>query len=207
MDLQEQVNQGVVILRQGGVVAYPTDTVYGLGASMDSEKAVGRIFEVKSRPRHMSLPLLVSSVSQIEELAGSLSDTARCLIAAFLPGAVTLVLLASKRVPHYLRTPENTIALRIPNHPVPMALINSLGTAIIGTSANLSGKPNPLTASEVAAQIGPRVDLIIDGGRCSGTESTIIDVTRPVPMLLRQGAIPVADIEKACGRILTGNGG
>lgn len=207
VDLQKQVEQGIVILRRGGVIAYPTDTVYGLGASMDSASAVEKIFLVKSRPRHMPLPLLVGSLSQIELLTSCVSPAARCLIRAFLPGALTLVMPASDKVPSYLRTMENTIALRIPDHPVPLALISGIGTAIVGTSANLSGQPNPLTGREVIAQLGERIELVIEGGRCSGTESTIIDVTGELPVVLRNGALSISEIERACGKVQAGNGG
>jgi L-threonylcarbamoyladenylate synthase len=206
-DLEKQVTLGIDILRRGGVIAYPTDTVYGLGASMTSPEAVGKIFLVKSRPRHMSLPLLVGSISQIEMLSAYISPTAHILIKAFLPGALTLIFSASDKVPAYLKAREDTIALRIPDHPVPLALINGIGTALVGTSANLSGYPNPLTDGEVKAQLADRVELVIEGGRCSGTESTIIDVSGEVPVLLRKGAISVSEIEKACGKIRTGNGG
>ncbi len=207
VDLQNQIEQGIAILRCGGVIAYPTDTVYGLGASMDSAAAVEKVFLVKSRPRHLPLPVLVSNVSEIEKLAASVSPTAYCLIKAFLPGALTLVLPASGKVPSYLKTRENTIALRIPAHPVPLALISGIGTAIVGTSANLSGYPNPLTGREVMEQLGDKIDLVIDGGRCSGTESTIIDVTGEIPVVVRQGTVSISEIEIACGKILTGNGG
>jgi L-threonylcarbamoyladenylate synthase len=207
IDLQNQVNLGIDILRRGGVIAYPTDTVYGLGACMNSAEAVEKIFMVKSRPRSMALPLLVGNISQIEQLAAGVSQTARCLIKAFFPGAVTLVLPASDEVPPYLKTRENTIALRIPNHPVPLALIAGIGTPIVGTSANLSGHPNPLTGREVNEQLGARIELVIEGGRCSGTESTILDVTGEVPIVLRKGTVSVSEIEKACGKMLTGNGG
>jgi L-threonylcarbamoyladenylate synthase len=204
--LSLQIKEAVRILKEGGVVAYPTDTVYGLGAIIDSAEAVEKIFLVKSRPRRMSLPLLVANVSQIESLTANISPVAHRLIEAFLPGAVTLVFSVSSRVPDYLQTPEGTIALRIPNHPVPIALISGIGTAIVGTSANLSGRPSPLTAREVDEQIGEKVELIIDGGRCPGTESTIIDVTKAVPVVLRRGAVSVSEIEKVCG-ISLGSGG
>jgi L-threonylcarbamoyladenylate synthase len=206
LDILKRIEEGIGILRSGGVVAYPTDTVYGLGASMDSAEAVARVFEVKSRPRHMSLPLLVADEAQMASLAAGITPLAHRLIEAFLPGAVTLVFQASPCVPDYLRTPEGTIALRIPNHPVPLALIAGIGMPIIGTSANLSGRPNPLTAAEVKDQLGDRIELIIDGGRCSGTESTIIDVTKAVPVILRKGAVSLSEIEKVCG-ISLGSGG
>jgi L-threonylcarbamoyladenylate synthase len=206
-ELRQQVAKGIFILKQGGLVAYPTDTVYGLGASMLSEDAVQQVYLVKSRPREMALPLLVASVAQIEDLAGRLSPLARRLVDTFLPGPLTLVLPASDAVPVYLRTKEGTVALRIPDHPVPIALIQGLGTPIVGTSANLSGKPSPLTAEEVSSQLGDRVELIIDGGRCPGRESTIVDVTGDLPVVLREGAISRETIERLCGRVMPVKGG
>jgi len=207
MELSAQIKEAVRILKKGGVVAYPTDTVYGLGASMESPEAVERVFAVKSRPRSMALPVLVASVAQIEALAGRITPAAHCLIKAFLPGAMTLVLPASDLVPEYLRAREGTIALRIPDHSVPLALITGIGTGIVGTSANLSGRPSPVTADDVRSQLGDTVDLIIDGGGCGGKESTIIDVTGEVPRVLRSGAVGQEEIERVCGQGLAGNGG
>ncbi len=207
MELSAQIQEAVRILKKGGVVAYPTDTVYGLGASMDSPDAVERVFSVKSRPRSMALPVLVGSIAQIEALTGRITPLARCLIDAFLPGALTLVFRASERVPAYLRTKEGTIALRIPDHAVPIALINGIGTGIVGTSANLSGRPSPVTADDVRLQLGDRLDLIIDGGGCGGKESTIVDVTGEIPRVLRSGAVGEEEIERVCGQVLAGNGG
>lgn len=196
--LPSQIQEAVRVLRRGGLVAYPTDTVYGLGASMHSGQAVERIFAVKTRPRHMALPLLVSSVAQIESLAEHISPAAKCMIDALLPGALTLVLRASNLVPEYLRTKEGTIALRIPGHPVPLALIEGIGTAIVGTSANLSGNASPVTAEEVRSQLGEKVDFIIDGSGCGGKESTIVDVTEDSFTVLRTGAVSIDEIERVC---------
>ena len=206
-DLSSQIQEAVRVLKKGGIVAYPTDTVYGLGASMQSAGAVERIFAVKSRPRQMALPLLVGSVAHIEELAEHISPAARCLIEAFLPGALTLVLRASGLVPTYLRAKEGTIALRIPGHPVPLALIAGIGAAIVGTSANLSGKPSSATAEEVRSQFGDKVDLIIDGSGCGGKESTIVDVTGDTFIVLRSGAVTEKEIERVCGGVKAVNGG
>jgi len=197
-ELRRQIARGLEVLERGDVVAYPTDTVYGLGARMTSPEGVERVFLAKSRPRSMALPLLVASLAQIEELAARVPPMARRLIEAFLPGALTLILPASESVPDYLRTPEGTIALRIPAHPVPVALIEGSGSAIVGTSANLSGRPNPLTAEEVRSQLGKGVALIIDGGRCSGRESTIVDMTGASPVTVREGAISREAIQRAC---------
>jgi L-threonylcarbamoyladenylate synthase len=204
--LARQVEEGIRILKEGGVIAYPTDTVYGLGASIYVPEAVKRVFVVKSRPRHMSMPVLVGDVAQIQDLAGTIPPAGRCLIDAFLPGALTLVLSASARVPVHIRSKEGTIALRVPNHQVPLALIEGIGAGLVGTSANLSGSPSPLSAEDVRRQLGGSVDLVIDGGLCPGTESTIVDVTGELPVILRAGAISAKEIERVCGEITAGNG-
>jgi L-threonylcarbamoyladenylate synthase len=117
----------------------------------------------------------------------------------FWPGALTLVLLKSKKVPDIVTANEKSIAVRIPAHAVPLALINRLGAPIIGTSANVHGKPSPVTAAEVRAQLGDKVDLIIDGGRCpGGKESTIVDVTGEMPVLLREGPVSFNEILRVC---------
>jgi L-threonylcarbamoyladenylate synthase len=201
-----QIKEATLILKRGGVVVYPTDTVYGVGASMASSAAVERVFEVKQRPRQMAFPILVGNIRQIETLADGVSPLASCLIDAFFPGALTLVLRASRSAPGYLVTQEGTIALRIPDHPVPLALIEAIGAGLVGTSANLSGKPSAVTAEEARSQLGKRVDLIIDGGRCPGTESTVVDVTGESPVVLRQGALSKTKIDEAC-RKLAGHGG
>jgi len=122
----------------------------------------------------------------------------------FLPGGLTLVLRKSPWVPGSVTAGGDTIAVRIPDHPVPIALIRGLGTPIVGTSANLSGRPSPVTAEEVRQQLGDEVDLIINGGRCpGGTESTVLDVSSKVPALIREGAIPRAELAKLCGPLST----
>ncbi len=197
-----QIEKGVSILKQGGVIAYPTDTVYGLGACAGITGAVERVYEVKERPRNMPLPLLLSDVSQITGVAGVIPSVAWLLIRSFLPGALTLVLLKSAFVPDIISGGGNTVAVRIPAHPVPVALIRGLGLPVVGTSANLSGKPSPLTAEEVNSQLGGRIDLVIDGGKCpGGKESTIVDLTGEKPVILRQGAIPAEEIERVCGTL------
>ncbi len=200
--MQARVEEAIAVLRRGGLVAYPTDTVYGLGASIALPEAVARVYTTKSRPPDMALPVLVGAMADIQRLAARISPTARCLIESFMPGALTIVVPAAPSVPEHVTAGLGTVALRIPGHPVPLALIRGLGSPIIGTSANLSGRPSPLTAEEVRVQIGDRVDLVIDGGRCPGLESTIVDVTGDTPVVLRQGAVSRQDIERACGRVL-----
>jgi L-threonylcarbamoyladenylate synthase len=149
----------------------------------------------------MALPLLVANTAQISEVAERVPPVAWRLIERFLPGALTIVLPRSEAVPPIVTGGGGTVAVRIPAHPIPIALIEGLGTPIIGTSANLSGRPNPLTAEEVHSQLGDKVDLIIDGGRCSGQESTIVDVTGETPVVLRAGAISREEIEQVVGRV------
>jgi len=196
--LQKQVEQAISILREGGIVAFPTDTVYGLGAAANLPQAVERVYEVKKRPKNMPLPLLLADKSQIGEVAEPVPPIAWLLAAKFLPGALTMVLFKSKAVPDIVSGGGKTVAIRIPAHPIPLALIKGVGTAIVGTSANLSGKPSALTAEEVYTQLDGRVDLIIDGGRCpGGKESTIVDLTGETPAVLREGAISKEELKSA----------
>ena len=196
--LQKQVEQGISILKKGGVVAFPTDTVYGLGAAVNLPQAVARVYEVKERPKNMPLPLLLADKSQIEEVAEPVPPIAWLLAAKFLPGGLTIVLFKSKSVPDTVTGGGKTVAIRIPAHPVPLALARGVGTPIVGTSANLSGQPSALTAEEVYAQLDGKVDLIIDGGRCpGGKESTIVDLTGETPLILREGAVSKEELENA----------
>jgi len=199
LDIQQQVKRGITILKQGGIIAFPTDTVYGLGAWANNQRAVERVYQVKERPRDMALPLLLANTSQIAEVAAPVPQIAWLLAHNFLPGALTLVLYKSKSVPDIITGGGRTVAVRIPAHPIPVALAQGLGAPIVGTSANLSGKPSSLTIEEVCSQFGDKVDLVIDGGRCpGGRESTIIDVTGEVPVVLREGAISREELKRVC---------
>jgi L-threonylcarbamoyladenylate synthase len=197
--VENQVDEGIAILKKGGIVAYPTDTVYGLGTSMTNIAAIERIFEVKCRPKGMALPLLVADREQIKQIAKSIPPAAWLLIYNFLPGALTIVLNKSDAVPDIITGGGKTIAIRIPDHPIPIALIKGLGKPIVGTSANLSGQPSPLTSEEVRMQIGDKVDMIIDGGQCpGGVESTVVDMSNSKPVIRRLGAITLAQLRQTC---------
>jgi L-threonylcarbamoyladenylate synthase len=202
-DILRQVERGIAILKSGGLIAFPTDTVYGLGACADLTPAVERVYNVKQRPRSVALPLLLANTAQISEVSYPVPEAARLLTEHFLPGALTLVLPSPGPMAAIVTAGAATVAVRVPAHPIPVALIEGVGVPIIGTSANLSGQPSSLTAKDVRAQLGDRVDLVIDGGRCpGGQESTIVDVTGEVPLVLREGAIPVAELRRVCGRIM-----
>jgi L-threonylcarbamoyladenylate synthase len=194
-----QVEQAIDILKEGGIVAFPTDTVYGLGASCLDDSAVAKVYEAKKRPHHLALPLLLSHVSQIESTAQSVPEICWRLAQRFLPGALTLVLNKAPWVSSVLTGGEDKVALRVPNHPVPLALIQGLGAPITGTSANITGGLSLLTAEEVREQMGDRVDLVIDGRCPGGLDSTVLDLTGEAPMILREGAISREEIERVCG--------
>ena len=199
LSIQQQVEQAITILKKGGIVAFPTDTVYGLGAGMNMAQAVERVYQVKKRPGSMALPLLLADKSQIDEVTKVVPSVAWLLVEKFLPGALTMVLFKSESVPDIVSGGGKTIAVRIPDHPIPIALAQGVGMPIAGTSANLSGQPSALTADDVRAQLGDKVDLIIDGGRCPlGKESTIVDLTSETPVILREGAISGEELKRVC---------
>jgi len=176
-EIAEQVKKAVTILKEGGVVAFPTDTVYGLGALAESQKAVERVFALKKRSKTMPLPLLVSDMSHLDELAATPGPMAWRLATLFWPGGLTLIVPASKKVPKFIGGGKK-VALRIPDDAVALAIIKDLGKPIVGTSANYTGRPAAVTAAEVEQCFGDRVDLIIDAGRLpGGKESTIVDIT------------------------------
>jgi len=194
--LNEQIDKGIQILKRGGVIAFPTDTVYGLGADAFNPDAVGRIYEIKKRPTHLPLPLLIGDVEQLAVLAEPLHEIALFLARRFWPGGLTLVLPKAAHLPDYLG--NTNIAVRVPDHPVCLALIQAINNPLIGTSANISGTPGVVTAGEVTEQLGNEVDFIIDGGRCpGGSESTVVDVTGGGAVILRHGIIPGNEINRA----------
>ena len=195
----EQEKTAVEILRGGGVVAFPTDTVYGLGASAKLELALKRIYQIKRRPFNLALPLLLADVSDIEKVAAFVPRIGWQLANRFLPGGLTLVLPKATWISLLITGGGDTVAVRVPDHPIPRALARGLGVPIVGTSANVTGQPSPLTAKEVRRQLGNEVDLVIEGECPGGVESTVVDVTRDPPVLLREGAIYQYEIEAACG--------
>jgi len=196
-DINTQIEQAVKNLKSGGIVAFPTDTVYGLGADIYNIKAVQRIFEVKQRSRKMALPVLIGEVEQISEVAVSMPQIAYLLIKHFWPGGLTLVVHKAVTIPTIITANNNKVAIRLPDHYIPRALIGGLGVPIIGTSANISCRAAPVTDEEVVQQLGSKIDFIIRAGRCpGGVESTVVDVSGERPVVLREGIIPAVTIEK-----------
>jgi L-threonylcarbamoyladenylate synthase len=188
------------VLRSGGLVAFPTETVYGLGASALSAEAVSKIFEAKGRPAWNPVIAHVANEEQARALTTSWPDSASKLARAFWPGPLTLVLPKRDTVPDIATAGLPAIGIRVPSHPVALALINALGSPIAAPSANRFTELSPTTAQHVANSLGDRVDMILDGGSSTvGIESTVIDLTGAVPVLLRPGVLTREVLEAALG--------
>ena len=194
--MQGLLRKAVEVLLNGGIVAYPTDTVYGLGANGLDPAAVRRVFEVKRRPLTMPVPLLVADLAMLRSVVEGLPEVALALAERFLPGPLTLVLPRAPAVPEIVTAGAPSVAVRIPDHPVPVRLAAGIGAPLVGTSANRSGQPSPTTADEVRAQLGAEIDWVVDGDCPGGVESTVIDLTEATPRILRPGAVPAEALEE-----------
>ncbi|HET9954063.1 MAG TPA: L-threonylcarbamoyladenylate synthase [Polyangiaceae bacterium] len=191
----------VELLNQGRLVAFPTETVYGLGADAENPVALRRIFEAKGRPSSHPLILHVAHFDQVRELVTALPPEAELLARLFWPGPLTLVLKKSSRVLSALTGGQDTVAVRVPGHAVALALLQAFGRGIAAPSANRFGAISPTTAQHVRADLGARVDLVLDGGACRvGLESTILDLSRGAPVILRPGGITAEALQNALGR-------
>jgi len=186
----DSITHAVELIRRGGTVAFPTDTVYGLAADAFQVPAIDKLFEIKERPKNQAIAILLGSPEQLALVAGKPSQAAMDLAEKHWPGALTLVITRHPDVPEIL-SPLPTIGVRIPDHPAAIALLKQAGPLAV-TSANLSGRPNTTTAEEVFAQIGDRVDLILDGGKTpGGVPSTVVDLTGDSPKILREGPVKI----------------
>lgn len=188
------------LLRAGRLVAFPTETVYGLGAHALDDAAVRRIYEAKGRPAINPLIVHVASTAAARELAAGWSDAAEKLAAALWPGPVTLVVKKGGSVPDLVTAGQDTVGLRVPKHPVALELLTEARVPVAAPSANLSTQVSPTTAQHVVRGLGSRVDLVLDGGPTTvGIESTVVDVTTDVPRILRPGMISRDDIAAVVG--------
>lgn len=195
-DAEGALAEAVAVLKGGGLVVYPSDTVYGLGAAASDERAVGRVFAVKGRDAEKALSLLLADAADLEPLCAEVSLLARVLAHSYWPGPLTLVLRRSPAFCSAVLGRGDTVAVRVPEHAFLRGLIRALGEPITGTSANRSGRPACRSVQEAERELGDAVDLIIDGGPSgTGPESTVVDVTRGLPVVLREGAIPRAEVE------------
>ena len=182
--------QAVAVLRAGGLVAFPTDTVYGVGAHAYQPAAVARLYTAKVRPEGKAIPLLLGDAADIERVSRDLPPLTQRLMDAFWPGALTLVVPRNPGLPDIVTAGGPTVAVRLPDHPLPRALARALGAPLAATSANLSGQAEASSAADVMAQLDGRIDLLLDGGRCpGGVPSSVVDLTVQPPAILRQGAL------------------
>ncbi len=190
------------ILRQGGLVAFPTETVYGLGADALNPDASKKIYEAKGRPSDNPLIVHIARYSDLEEIAEYIPPEAQLLSDAFWPGPLTMIVRKNERVPYETTGGMDTVAVRMPNHPVALALIQAGGGFVAAPSANTSGRPSPTLARHVAEDMNGRIPMILDGGEVGiGIESTIIDLTEDVPMILRPGYITIEMIAQVIGDV------
>lgn len=197
----ETLREAVEILRSGGLVAFPTETVYGLGADAYNPRAVRRIFQVKGRPADNPLILHIGSLNMLSEIAEIVDDRIRDVLKILWPGPFTVILRKRETVPSEATAGLPLVAVRMPAHPVALALIEGLGRPIAAPSANRSGKPSPTAAEHVIEDLGDSVDLVVDGGETFlGVESTIVDLTRDPPVLLRPGPIDPEYLESVLNR-------
>jgi L-threonylcarbamoyladenylate synthase len=189
-DNPRAVERAVRLLRAGQVVAFPTDTVYGVGADALNEDAVGRLYDVKDRPADKAIPVLIADIADLVRIARQVPPVAWQLAECFWPGGLTIVLARSSALPEVLTAHGDTVAIRCPAHPVPQALMRALGAPLAATSANRSGHPAPTSAEDVVRQLAGRVPMILDGGMCAvGIPSSVVDLSVDPPQLARAGAV------------------
>ena len=190
------------LLRNGEVVAIPTETVYGLAANAFDSKAVEKIFRAKGRPMDNPLIVHISDISQVYDLVREFPEKAKKLAETFWAGAITIIMPCSDKIPKEVTAGLKTVAIRFPSHTVARKIIDTAGVPLAAPSANLSGSPSPTSALHVYNDLNGRIPLIIDGGKCTvGVESTVISVVGDVPVLLRPGGITVEQIESVIGKI------
>jgi len=198
----QDLSLAVTVLQQGGLVAMPTETVYGLAANALNSDAVSSIFKAKGRPSDNPLIIHIGSLDQLPPLVTDISLTAKKLMDAFWPGPLTLVFFSSPLVPNIVSAGLPTVAVRFPSHPIAQKLINSSGLVLAAPSANTSGKPSPTTAQRVLEDLDGKIEVIIDGGRVDvGLESTVVDVTGEIPTILRPGKITRKMMENVIGPV------
>ena len=187
-DLTSQLQPAIEVLQSGGVVVFPTDTVYGIGCDALNEDAVEKVFHIKGREAGKPLPVLVASVDDLPRLVRTVPPIARELMEKFLPGGVTVVLPKRESVPDIVTAGMETIGVRIPDHPVTLALLRLSGVALTAPSANFSGEPPAQRVADIPTSLLEQVDVVIDDGDApGGVPSTVVDMTSPVPRILREG--------------------
>ncbi len=189
------IEQVAEVLNKGGVIGYPTETIYGIGCSAFDAQAVDRIYRLKNRDRKKAMILVAGDIIQVSELVKSIPETAEKLIENFWPGPLTIIFEASSRLKEFAFGKSKTVAVRIPACTICLELIRETGFPLVSTSANVSGQPAGTTAQQVADAFGDQLDIIVDGGRTpESVPSTLVDITRTPARIVRQGAISNLEI-------------
>lgn len=188
------VNRAVEVLKQGGVIAYPTDTVYGIGCDIFNRKGLKKIYQIKQRDPRKPFSFICSDLSEVANYA-QVSNFAFKILKRHLPGPYTFVLEATRIVPDLLVTRQKTVGIRIPDHPIPLALVREVGHPLVTTSANLSEADTIEDPDDIDSVLGRQLDCVIDGGRLSGDPSTVISLVNDQPEVLRLGSGPVDWLE------------
>jgi L-threonylcarbamoyladenylate synthase len=190
---KNSISHAVDILEHGGVVAFPTDTVYGLGAQAFVAQSIDRLYSIKGREHTKAIAVLIANIDQLDQIVSESNESIRRLARRYWPGSLTMVLQRNPNLPDKL-APNQTIGVRVPNHPFALELLRAAGPMGV-TSANLSGSDNALSAEQVMEQLSGRVHLVLDGGPApGGVPSTVVDMTGEMPKVLRQGPIDEAEI-------------
>lgn len=201
-DIKEGVKKAAEIIKRGGLVAFPTETVYGLGANGLDENAVPKIYKAKGRPSDNPLILHISKLDEIEDIVKEIPKSALILAEEFWPGPLTMVFKKSERIPYRTTGGLESVAIRMPSNKIARELIKAAGVPIAAPSANSSGRPSPTKAAHVIYDLDGKIDMVIDGGAVDiGIESTIVDVTGEVPVILRPGFITEKMLSEAIGRV------
>lgn len=194
------IERAAATIRRGGLVAFPTETVYGLGADATNDAAVRRVFDVKGRPADHPLIVHLADAAELDRWADRPDDRARALAAAFWPGPLTIILRRGARLSPAVTGGRDTVGLRVPDHEVARALLEESGTVIAAPSANRFGRVSPTSAEDVRRDLADDVDVVLDGGPCSlGVESTIVELVGDEPQILRPGGVPADSIEAVLG--------
>lgn len=189
------LEEAIGTLQHGGVIAFPTDTVYGIGASLEHPEALRRIYDLKGRSPDKPLPILIARVTMLDQLSPDVDERLVALAEQFWPGALTIVLPAADHLPTEVKAPDNTIGVRLPNHSIPLTIAERAGGAIATTSANISGEDAAHAAAEIRDAFGSTIDVILDGGFSpQQNASTVIRVVDGEIVVLREGVISEADL-------------
>lgn len=192
---EQDIEKAVEYLKQGEVIAYPTETIYGLGADVLNRKAVKKIYDLKARDYGLPISILVANIAMLREYVKDVPDRALPLMRKFWPGALTILFPASEKIPKGLVTNTGRVGIRISSHPVASAIVEKFGKAITTTSANLSGFPPSLSVKHIQKYFGDRISCIIDGGECEPTRgSTVVDVGEETMRIIRAGMISAEDV-------------